>query len=77
MSHKRMSGTEREQLLKAAMKAQSAGDSEAAEKYLKQIPVPAGLAMEMKRAVGSEIISGLDLNYADAEEKYGPDWIDR
>lgn len=77
MVHKRMSDAERDRLLQAAMDAEAAGDSVAAEEFLRQIPVSAGLAMELKRAVGSEVMSRLELNYADAEERYGADWLDK
>ncbi len=59
------------------MKAEAEGDSEAAEEFLRQIPVPAGLAMELKKAAGSDIMRELDLNYADAEDRYGADWLDK
>lgn len=77
MAHKRMSDEERDRLLEAAMDAEAAGDSAAAEEFLRQIPVSTGLAMELKRAVGSEVMSRLNLNYADVEDRYGVDWLDK
>lgn len=76
MAHTRMNDEERERLLQAAMDAEAAGDSAAAEDFLRQIPVSPGMAMELKRAVGSETMRRLNLNYADVEEKYGPGWLD-
>lgn len=66
---------ERDRLLDEAMKAEAAGDSAKAEEFLKQVPVSAGLAMELKKAVGSDIMRSLDLNYADAEAQYGSNWL--
>ena len=66
---------ERDRLLDEAMKAEAAGDSARAEALLMQVPVSAGLAMELKRAVGSDVMRSLDLNYADAEECYGSNWL--
>ncbi len=70
-----MSPEERDRLLEEAMNAEAAGDSKRAEQLLKQIPVSAGLAMELKRAVGSDVMRSLDLNYADAEARYGSNWL--
>lgn len=70
-----MSPEERDRLLEEAMEAEAAGDSSRAEQLLKQIPVSAGLAMELKKAVGSETMRRLNLNYADAEAHYGSNWL--
>ncbi|MCD7982738.1 MAG: hypothetical protein LUG19_00610 [Desulfovibrio sp.] len=76
MFYKRMNDEERQRLLNAALDAEVAGDSAAAEEFLRQIPAPAELVMELKKAVGSDIMRELDLNYADAVDLYGPRWLD-
>jgi hypothetical protein len=66
---------ERDRLLDEAMNAEAAGNSARADELLRKIPVPAGLAMELKKAVGSDIMRSLDLNYAEAEARYGLNWL--
>lgn len=70
-----MSQEERDRLLDEAMKAEAAGDSARAEELLMQVPVSAGLAMELKRAVGSDVMRSINLNYEDAEACYGSNWL--
>jgi hypothetical protein len=70
-----MSQEEQDILMEEAIEANAAGDSARAEELLRQIPVPAGLAMELKKAVGSDIMRSLNLNYAEAEAHYGSNWL--
>lgn len=70
-----MSQEERNKIFEEAMVAEEAGDSRKSKELLKKIPISAGLAMGLKNAVGNEIMRSVNLNYSDAEAKYGPNWL--
>jgi hypothetical protein len=70
-----MTKEEKDRIFEEAMIAEEAGDSQKARALLKKIPISAKLAMGLKNAVGSEIMRSVNLNYADAEAKYGPNWL--
>lgn len=70
-----MSQEERDRIFEEAMLAEEAGDSQKSKELLKKIPISAGLAMGLKNAVGHEIMRSVNLNYSDAEAKYGANWL--
>lgn len=68
---------EKDRLIDEAAEAELAGDEERAAAILKTVPISADLAMDMKKAVGSEILRTIGYNYSEAEAKYGPDWLQK
>ncbi len=70
-----MSQEERDKIFEEAMLAEEAGDSQKSKELLKKVPISAGFAMALKNAVGHEIMREVNLNYADAEAKYGANWL--
>jgi hypothetical protein len=72
-----LTSEQRHNLMKQAMIAEKAGDMAKIGEILRQIPVSATLIMNLKKAVGPDVMRNLDLNYEEAEARYGPDWLYR
>jgi hypothetical protein len=68
---------EKDRLVDAAIDAELAGDKAAAAEFLKKVPVPADFAMDMKNAVGGDIMRSLGYDYSEAEAKYGANWLQK
>jgi hypothetical protein len=66
---------EKDRLIDAALEAELAGDEDKASEILKYVPISAELAMGLKNAVGSDVMRAVGYNYAEAEAKYGSDWL--
>jgi len=71
-----MTQEEKDKILDAAAKALENGDEKLFDKIWRQYPASPDYIMGMKKIVGSEVISSLNLNFCEVEEKYGPRWCE-
>jgi len=57
--------------------ADSANDMKSAWAWLALAAIPAHTLMRLKNSRGAQFIRDLGFNTRKADEKYGPDWLDR
>jgi len=70
-----MTEEEKDRIMDEAVEAMVNDDTARAEMLLEQVPVDPDFAMDLKNALGSETMRRLNRNYAEAEAKYGPNWL--
>lgn len=72
-----MTQAEKDRILEMAMAADEAGDNEAVERLLLQIPIAPGLAIGLLDAVGpkyTDVLLSSGINFSDVAAMLGPDW---
>lgn len=69
-----MTQAEKDRIIKMAMAADEAGDSEGAERLLLQIPISPGLAIGLLDAVGPDVLLSTGINFSEVETILGSDW---
>ena len=55
----------------------NAGDKEGCERLTKTIPLPPYLAKVIKEKVGVDYLINSGWNLSEAEEKFGPGWLNK
>lgn len=68
---------EKDRLYDLADEAEARGDIEEAERILMSVPLTPNMAKIVKEVWGKEYIKNSSLNFSEAEEVYGKDWLDR
>ena len=53
-----------------------AGDEQGARRVLRTAPLPPYIAKVIKEKVGSDYLINSGWNLSEAEEKFGPNWLD-
>ena len=70
--------SESSKIVLAMMEAEDRGDKAEADRLLSKLEAPAHTLMAIKNAPGgTDWIRAMNLNTRLADEKYGPDWLDR
>ena len=70
--------SENSQLILAMMEAEDRGDQAEADRLLSKVEGPAHTLMAIKEMPGgADWIRRMNLNTRLADEKYGPDWLDK
>jgi hypothetical protein len=71
-----MTKEEKRQIMDKVLDAFEAGDKEEQERLLSLLPVPPGMAMEIKETLGADALRRMNRNYSEVEAVYGPNWLD-
>jgi hypothetical protein len=72
-----MSLDERLRLRMRTIELEDQGKYDEADNVTKQIPLSPHLAMLLKRRMGIDFLAQSGWNLADANEAYGPDWLNK
>ena len=64
-------------LMNLSRKLRAEGREEEATKVAMKIPLAPHLAMALKEVYGAEYVRNAGFNLADAEVKYGTNWLDK
>ncbi len=65
------------EVLSSILDAKERGDYETANELRKQLVIPAEALMAAKDVMGADWIRSEGVRTETADEKYGPDWLDR
>ncbi|MCL2125556.1 MAG: hypothetical protein FWH33_06165 [Oscillospiraceae bacterium] len=77
MEHKLMTEREKADIYMKTIELEEVGRIEESKTLRRTIPIPAYLAKVFKEKVGAEFLTDGGYNLAEAEAKYGSDWLAR